>query len=336
MHPKVLPQLQRRADAASATGPIDWATAELLAFGSLLMEGRPVRLVGQDSRRGTFSQRFAAVIDRVTNEAYVPLKHLTRRPGPVPRLRLAAQRVRRDGLRVRLLGGRPGRAGAAGRPSSATSPTAPRPSPTSSSLPATPSGPRSRASSCCSPTATRARVPTTARPASSAGCTLCSEGALAVCQPSTPASYFHLLRTHAYVNWHRPVVIVTPKSMLRIKVAVSAGQRVHPRTLAAGDGRPDDHRPRRGASASCCARARSAGSWSQARARGRPGRPGGDPAAGAALPAARRANWPPSWPSTRRSPTSAGCRTSRRTRAPGGSCSCTCRRRSPRSCPATS
>ena len=50
---------------------------------------------------------------------------------------------------------------------------------------------------------------------------LCHEGALAVCQPSTPASYFHLLRTHAYVNWHRPVVIATPKSMLRNKLAVS-------------------------------------------------------------------------------------------------------------------
>ena len=76
MHPKVLPQLQRRAESIR-NGPIDWATAELLAFGSLLMEGRPVRLVGQDSRRGTFSQRFAAVIDRVNNRAYVPLKHLT-------------------------------------------------------------------------------------------------------------------------------------------------------------------------------------------------------------------------------------------------------------------
>jgi multifunctional 2-oxoglutarate metabolism enzyme len=51
--------------------------------------------------------------------------------------------------------------------------------------------------------------------------TLCSEGALAVSQPSTSASYFHLLRTHAYVNWHRPVVVATPKSMLRSKAASS-------------------------------------------------------------------------------------------------------------------
>ena len=50
---------------------------------------------------------------------------------------------------------------------------------------------------------------------------LCSENNLAVCQPSTPANHFHLLRQHAYVNWHRPVVIMTPKSMLRNKLATS-------------------------------------------------------------------------------------------------------------------
>ncbi|HMS38313.1 MAG TPA: thiamine pyrophosphate-dependent enzyme, partial [Arachnia sp.] len=76
IHPKVKPQLERRA-AAILEGPIDWATAEIMAIGSLLMEHRPVRLAGQDSRRGTFSQRFAAIVDRVTNEAWVPLKHLT-------------------------------------------------------------------------------------------------------------------------------------------------------------------------------------------------------------------------------------------------------------------
>ena len=60
-HPKVLPQLERRAEQI-LNGPVDWATAELLAIGSLLMEGHPVRLAGQDSRRGTFSQRFAAIV----------------------------------------------------------------------------------------------------------------------------------------------------------------------------------------------------------------------------------------------------------------------------------
>ncbi|MFZ1410937.1 MAG: multifunctional oxoglutarate decarboxylase/oxoglutarate dehydrogenase thiamine pyrophosphate-binding subunit/dihydrolipoyllysine-residue succinyltransferase subunit, partial [Micropruina sp.] len=80
VHPKVLPQLQRRAEAIRS-GPIDWATAELLAFGSLLIEGRPVRLVGQDSRRGTFVQRFAAVVDRFSGESYVPLNNLSEDQG---------------------------------------------------------------------------------------------------------------------------------------------------------------------------------------------------------------------------------------------------------------
>ena len=70
-----MPQLQRRA-AAITQGPIDWATAEILAFGSLLFEGRTVRLTGQDTRRGTFVQRFASIVDRKTGESWVPLKHL--------------------------------------------------------------------------------------------------------------------------------------------------------------------------------------------------------------------------------------------------------------------
>ena len=113
VHPKVLPQLQRRA-AAITDGPIDWGTGEILAFGSLLMDGRPVRLAGQDSRRGTFVQRFATIIDRNNADEWTPLANLSRGPGAVLHLRLAALRVRRDGLRVRLLGGPSRRARALG------------------------------------------------------------------------------------------------------------------------------------------------------------------------------------------------------------------------------
>src|SRR3546814_5585213 len=55
---------------------IDWATAEALAFGTLLVEGHPVRLSGQDSNRGTFSQRHAALIDQKTEETFKPLAHI--------------------------------------------------------------------------------------------------------------------------------------------------------------------------------------------------------------------------------------------------------------------
>jgi len=68
--------LPRRVEALKNNGPIDWAFAESLAFGALLMEGRPVRLSGQDSRRGTFSQRHAVFYDYETRERHIPLQNL--------------------------------------------------------------------------------------------------------------------------------------------------------------------------------------------------------------------------------------------------------------------
>ncbi|MES2439632.1 MAG: 2-oxoglutarate dehydrogenase E1 component [Verrucomicrobiota bacterium] len=68
--------IPRRVEALANGGPIDWAFAESLAFGSLLLEGTPVRLSGQDCRRGTFSQRHAVFYDYETRDRYIPLEHL--------------------------------------------------------------------------------------------------------------------------------------------------------------------------------------------------------------------------------------------------------------------
>ena len=62
VHPKLMPQLQRRL-AALDDATIDWAGGEALAFGSLLLDGHPIRLAGQDARRGTFSNRHAVIIE---------------------------------------------------------------------------------------------------------------------------------------------------------------------------------------------------------------------------------------------------------------------------------
>ncbi len=70
--------LDRRRQAHSAGGPYDWSFGEALAFGSLLVEGIPVRLSGQDSRRGTFSQRHSVLYDVNTRERYIPLGNITR------------------------------------------------------------------------------------------------------------------------------------------------------------------------------------------------------------------------------------------------------------------
>jgi 2-oxoglutarate dehydrogenase E1 component len=81
MHPRLKPQIDRRIAMASG-GHVDWATAELYAFGSLVLDGRAVRLSGQDSRRGTFTQRHAVLIDRKTGDEYTPLKYLAAEQAP--------------------------------------------------------------------------------------------------------------------------------------------------------------------------------------------------------------------------------------------------------------
>jgi len=75
IHPRLKPQIDKRVAMASVGG-VDWATAELFAFGSLVMQGRAVRVAGQDTRRGTFSQRHATLIDRNNGTEYTPLKYL--------------------------------------------------------------------------------------------------------------------------------------------------------------------------------------------------------------------------------------------------------------------
>ncbi len=302
VHPKVLPQLQRRADAIR-TGPIDWATAELLAFGSLLMEGRPVRLVGQDSRRGTFSQRFAAAIDRVTNHAYVPLKHLAPTQGGFHVFDSLLSEYAAMGFEYGYSVAAPdalvcweGQFGdfANGAQTIADEFIASgnaKWTQKSGVVLLLPHGYEGQG-----PDHSSARI--------ERWLTLCSEGALAVCQPSTPASYFHLLRTHAYVNWHRPVVIMTPKSMLRSKVAVSpvtefTQGRWQP---AMGDPTITDHAAVKRI-VMCSGKIR----WELVQARPRPASTGRSRScrwsgSTRCLPASLL----PSWPSTRRSPTSAG------------------------------
>ena len=75
VHPRLKPQLDRRG-AMAIEGNIDWAFGELLAFGATVLDGVPVRLAGQDSRRGTFSQRHSVLIDRNTGDEHTPLKYL--------------------------------------------------------------------------------------------------------------------------------------------------------------------------------------------------------------------------------------------------------------------
>jgi 2-oxoglutarate dehydrogenase E1 component len=76
VHPKLKKLLEQRREMGHGKRPVDYGMAEALAFGSLLLQGTPIRLSGQDSRRGTFNQRHAALIDIENEQVYIPLQHV--------------------------------------------------------------------------------------------------------------------------------------------------------------------------------------------------------------------------------------------------------------------
>ncbi len=110
---KLLKQLERRRETMREGG-IDWGQGEGLALASLLTEGIPIRLSGQDTERGTFSHRHAMLHDQRTGETYAPIQHLAEARSVDRALQLAALRVRLSRLRVRLCGRRSRRARALG------------------------------------------------------------------------------------------------------------------------------------------------------------------------------------------------------------------------------
>jgi 2-oxoglutarate dehydrogenase E1 component len=221
MHPKLAPFLKRRAELLEGRGEVDWATAEALAFGTLLLEGVPVRLSGQDSGRGTFSQRHSILYDVRTGKEYVPLQSL------------APQGVRfevYDSLlsEAAVMGFEFGYTVADHRTLvmweaqfgdfengaqvivdqflAASEQKWGQPSGLTLLLPHGYEGQGPEHSS--------------ARP--ERFLTLCAEDNMRVAYPSTPASYFHLLRDQGRSPDENPLVVFTPKSLLRHPRCVSS------------------------------------------------------------------------------------------------------------------
>ena len=219
VHAKVMPQLQRRA-AAITQGPIDWATAEILAFGSLLLEGRTVRLTGQDSRRGTFVQRFASVVDRVSGESWVPLKHLDNEQGKFHIFDSLLSEYAAMGFEYGYSVARPEALvlweaqfgdfanGAQTIIDEFITSGQAKWTQKSGVVLLLPHGYEGQG-----PDHSSARIERWLQ--------LAAEDSITVAQPSTPASHFHMLRQQALGEMHRPLIVMTPKSMLRNKHAVS-------------------------------------------------------------------------------------------------------------------
>lgn len=219
VHPKVLPQLQRRAQSISA-GPIDWGTGEILAFGSLLLAGRPIRMAGQDSRRGTFSSRFATIIDRNTAAEWTPLAHVGHGQAPFYIYDSLLSEYAALGFEYGYSVARPEALtvweaqfgdfvnGAQSVIDEYISSGETKWGQKSGIVMLLPHGYEGQG-----PDHSSARI--------ERFLSLAAEDAFSVAQPSTPASYFHLLRKHTLQVEHRPLIVFTPKSMLRSKAASS-------------------------------------------------------------------------------------------------------------------
>ena len=221
VHPRLAPQLQRRSDMVD-NDVIDYGMGEALAFGSLLTEGVAIRLAGQDSRRGTFGHRHIVIVDRNTGWQYKPLKQLYAEGGgklyvyDSPLSEFAAM-----GFEYGYSVARPDALvlweaqfgdfvnGAQTIVDEFLSAGEQKWGQRSSLVLLLPHGYEGQG-----PDHSSARIERFLQ--------LCAQDNMTVAMPSTPASYFHLLRWQVHSELLRPLVIFTPKSMLRSKVAASA------------------------------------------------------------------------------------------------------------------
>jgi 2-oxoglutarate dehydrogenase E1 component len=220
VHPRLLPQLERRS-AMVADGTIDWALGETLAMGSLLMDGRPVRLAGQDSRRGTFGQRHAVLVDRKTGEEYTPLAHLSPEQASFYVYDSLLSEFAAMGFEYGYSVARPEALvvweaqfgdfanGAQSIVDEFISSGEAKWGQQSGVVLLLPHGHEGQG-----PDHSSARI--------ERYLTLAAEDNMTIVVPTTPANYFHLLRKHVLDDEHRPLIVFTPKSMLRLKSATSA------------------------------------------------------------------------------------------------------------------
>ncbi|MGY5764922.1 multifunctional oxoglutarate decarboxylase/oxoglutarate dehydrogenase thiamine pyrophosphate-binding subunit/dihydrolipoyllysine-residue succinyltransferase subunit [Brachybacterium sp. DNPG3] len=220
VHPK-LAQLMQKRHQMSSEGGIDWGYGELLAFGSLLMEGRRVRLAGQDSRRGTFVQRHSVLIDHENGEAWTPLANLSEDQGRFNVYDSSLSEFAALGFEYGYSVESPDALvlweaqfgdfvnGAQTIIDEFISASEQKWGQNSGVVLLLPHGYEGQG-----PDHSSARIERFLQ--------LCAEQNMRVAAPSTPASYFHLLRRQAKTEPRRPLIVFTPKSMLRNKAAVSA------------------------------------------------------------------------------------------------------------------
>ncbi|MCS6913694.1 MAG: 2-oxoglutarate dehydrogenase E1 component [Myxococcales bacterium] len=222
-HPKIARLLQQRRAMGHGELPLDWGMAEALAFGTLLREGRLVRFSGQDTRRGTFSHRHAVLIDIRTGAEYVPLAHVAE-PGQQGEFRIYDSMLSEaavlgfeygysldypDGLVMWEAQFGDFANGAQVILDQFVSSAEDKWARLSGLVLLLPHGYEGQG-----PEHSSARFERFLQ--------LCAEDNMQVVFPTTPAQYFHLLRRQVLRPWRKPLIVLSPKSLLRHPEATSS------------------------------------------------------------------------------------------------------------------
>jgi 2-oxoglutarate dehydrogenase E1 component len=235
VNPKMVGQLARRAKMGDGSSALDWAFAEAVAFGSLVVDGSRVRLSGQDSGRGTFSQRHAVLYDTQTGQTWAPLAELRSEKNPDARFDVYDSSLSEEGVlgfeygytvvaqdALVLWEAQFGDFGNGGQTiiDQYIAASEDKWKQTSRLVMLLPHGYEGQG-----PEHSSARLERYLQ--------LCAENNLCVCYPTTPAQYFHLLRRQVRPGMERPLIVMTPKSLLRLPAATSSIEE-----LASGGFRP--------------------------------------------------------------------------------------------------
>lgn len=220
IHPKISTLIRSRGQNFADKKPIDWPTAELLAFGSLVVEGHKVRLSGQDSRRGTFSQRHSVFYDSNNGQSYAPLNFISNNQATYDVFDSMLSEAAVLGFEFGYTLDNPNVLvlweaqfgdfwnGAQVIVDQFIASSESKWKRESGLVMLLPHGYEGQG-----PEHSSSRIERLLQ--------LCAENNLQICNASTPAQYFHLLRRQLHRDFRKPLAVMTPKSLLRHKLAVS-------------------------------------------------------------------------------------------------------------------
>ncbi|WP_314302080.1 multifunctional oxoglutarate decarboxylase/oxoglutarate dehydrogenase thiamine pyrophosphate-binding subunit/dihydrolipoyllysine-residue succinyltransferase subunit, partial [Kocuria palustris] len=219
VHRKLTKLLERRAKM-TVDGGIDWGMGEIMAFGSLLIEGIPVRMSGQDVQRGTFTQRHAVLFDNETGKPWIPINGLVDDQETLAIYNSLLSEYGVLGFEYGYSVERPDALtvweaqfgdfinGAQTIVDEFVSSAEQKWGQRSSLVMLLPHGYEGQG-----PDHSSARI--------ERFLALCAERNMIVAQPSTPANHFHMLRRQAYARPRKPLIVAAPKQLLRLKAASS-------------------------------------------------------------------------------------------------------------------